>query len=194
MSNVIRTPTVILPFSALDDWPRPLCGADFLLQAPTDVIPQLSIDRIQLSFELVASLLIKRAVLLRPKCIPWLNGAPRPETPSASRCSLYRSSSPLTPAKACRGGIKDAGVLRLGRSNAPGTGAGTAFALVQLGDALADLFLSDDALAAAVLLRHFCPTSPAWDLYPFHLLPQLSERNVLSYAFASGMLAEACPL
>jgi hypothetical protein len=44
------------------------------------------------------------------------------------------------------------------------------------------------------LLRHFCPTSPARDLYPFHLLPQLSERNILSYAFASGMLAEACPL
>jgi hypothetical protein len=44
-----------------------------------------------------------------------------------------------------------------GRSNAPGTGAGTAFALVQLGDALADLFLSDDALAAAVTPETFLP-------------------------------------
>ena len=88
--------------------------------------------------------------------------------------------------------LKDAGVLRLGRSNAPGTGAGTAFALVQLGDALADLFLSDDALAAAVTPETFLPHLATRDLYRFHLLPQLSERNVLSYAFASGMLAEAC--
>src|SRR5260370_30070866 len=35
------------------------------------------------------------------------------------------------------------------------TGAWTAFALVQLGDALADLFLSDDAVAAAVIPEPF---------------------------------------
>jgi hypothetical protein len=34
---------------------------------------------------------------------------------------------------------------------------GQAFALVQLGDALADLFLSDDALAAAVTPETFLP-------------------------------------
>jgi hypothetical protein len=92
--------------------------------------------------------------------------------------------------------LKDAGVmvLRLGRANAPGAGAGTAFALVHLGAALDDLFLSDDALIAGVTSETFLPKAPVRDLYPFHLLPQLSEPNVLSYAFASGLLAEALSL
>jgi hypothetical protein len=53
---------------------------------------------------------------------------------------------------------------------------------------------SDDALAAAVTPETFLPHLASPGPLPFHLLPQLSERNVLSYAFASGMLAEACPL
>jgi hypothetical protein len=93
-------------------------------------------------------------------------------------------------------GLKEAGVmvLRLGRANAPGAGAGTAFALVQLGAALGEQFLSDDALIEGATPETFLPTAPVRDLYPFHLLPKLSERNVLSYAFASGMLAEALSL
>jgi hypothetical protein len=92
--------------------------------------------------------------------------------------------------------LREAGVmvLRLGRAHAPGGGAGTAFALVQLGPKLGDLFLSDQMLIKDVNPETFLPTATVRDLYPFHLLPQLSEPNVLSYAFASGMLAEALSL
>lgn len=57
-----------------------------------------------------------------------------------------------------------------------------------------DLFLSDADLAASAAPETFLPTAPVLDLYPFHLLPQLSEPNVLSYAFASGLIADALSL
>jgi hypothetical protein len=84
-------------------------------------------------------------------------------------------------------------VLRLGRADVMG-GSETAFALVGLRDSLKEMFLIDAELRAKIITETFLPTASVRELFPFHILPQLSEPNVLSYAFASGLISEALEL
>jgi hypothetical protein len=91
--------------------------------------------------------------------------------------------------------LKTAGamVFRLGRADLVG-GSETAFALTTLGQSLTEMFLIDAALRANIVTETFLPTTSVRELFPFHILPQLSEPNVLSYAFASGLISDALVL
>jgi hypothetical protein len=78
-------------------------------------------------------------------------------------------------------------VLRLG----PREGGRTAFALVRHEDmCLAPFFLQDETVFVSDT-ETFIPNESVRTLFPFGLLPSLSETSLLTLAHASGLMAEA---
>ena len=90
--------------------------------------------------------------------------------------------------------LREAGtmVLRLGAGHGDGDARGqAAFALVRHEDlSLAPFFLIDDDIFTG-RLETFIPDRSMRALFPFGLLPKLSETSLLTLAHASGLMAEA---
>jgi hypothetical protein len=79
-------------------------------------------------------------------------------------------------------------VLRLGDAD----GTGTQFGLARVPGALESFFISDDERSAPA--ETFIPTAGLNQLFPFYLIGNMAETNLLSFGFASGLFGEALEL
>jgi len=81
-------------------------------------------------------------------------------------------------------------VLRLGESD----GVGTQFGLVRTDGLLRSFFLHDTDLFQTPEVETFLPRTGVDQLFPFHLVGNTAETNLVSYGFASGLLGTALKL
>lgn len=82
-------------------------------------------------------------------------------------------------------------VFRLGRDV---RSRNTCFALARSKSAYQDFFLDDELLAANICPELFIPLCAYRDLFPFQLLPALTEASLVNLALASGLLGCALNL
>ena len=78
-------------------------------------------------------------------------------------------------------------ILRLG---IPDDAKTTQFSLVKLAS-LSDGFFLDQPIFDSAVIGNFIPETSLRSLYPYHLLPKLTESSLLNLALRSGILAEA---
>lgn len=78
-------------------------------------------------------------------------------------------------------------ILRLGKPDDDKT---TQFSLVKL-PSLSDGFFLDQPIFDSAGIGNFIPETSLRSLYPYHLLPKLTESSLLNLALSSGILAEA---
>lgn len=82
-------------------------------------------------------------------------------------------------------------VLRLG---SPEGSAGTQFALISTPGRLADFFLLDEQIFTPEPPLTYVPEASLRSLYPYYIMPALTETSLVNLAFASGLLAHALRL
>ncbi len=85
----------------------------------------------------------------------------------------------------------DAMVLRLGSSP---KGTGTQFVLVKLKNRLRDFFLFDSEVFTNQKWSTFIPPASMRNLFPFQLLPVLSESSLVNLAIVTGLMSSALGL
>lgn len=89
-----------------------------------------------------------------------------------------------------RAELKSANMMVLRLGSRPGT-KGSYFSLVKPQAAISDFFFEDERLFKALSPDLFLPEVSIRSLFPFQLLPKVTETSVVNLALASGLLLQA---